>query len=121
MLSERAARCFRDILSAIDLIDAWVAKAGGREQVFADAQLRSAVERQLMLISEAAIRLHRWDPEALDLWGPSIDWAGVRGMGNVLRHRYDDLDVTVIVGVVEHGLAPLRQVCVAALSSPPSE
>lgn len=53
------------------------------ENYEADAKTRSAVERQLIL-TEAAIRLG----DQADILCPGIDWKGVRGMGNILRHDY---------------------------------
>jgi uncharacterized protein with HEPN domain len=58
MPSERIAKCFADIVAAVDLIQAWVDQAGGVESaIYGDALVRSAIERQLLVISEAAVRL----------------------------------------------------------------
>jgi uncharacterized protein with HEPN domain len=62
---ERIANCFRDILEAIHLIEVWVAEAGGPDQaIHQDIKARSAIERQLLVISEAAIRHDKLDPAA---------------------------------------------------------
>ncbi len=97
MSSERAAAAFSDIIQAIGLIEKWVTEAGGPANALRpDTQSRSAVERQLLIISEAAIRLHKLDPLLLKRLAPTIDWPGVRGVGNFIRHRYDDLDGAII-------------------------
>ncbi len=59
MSSDRIARGFKDILGAADLIAEWVDRAGGAEAaIFRDEQVRSAIERQVLIMSEAATR-HR--------------------------------------------------------------
>jgi len=42
--------------------------------------------------------------------------AGIRGIGNFIRHKYDDLDTAIIVDVIEHRLEALRIACAAALA-----
>lgn len=118
MSSERLAAAFDDIIRAIDLISAWVKEAGGADDALrADTQSRSAIERQLLIISEAAIRLHKLDAEALMRLAPSIDWPGVRGVGNFIRHKYDDLDGAVIAGIVGEKLGELREECDKAMQT----
>ncbi|MGD0190763.1 MAG: HepT-like ribonuclease domain-containing protein [Rhizomicrobium sp.] len=107
MPSERTVRCFTDIIAAIDLVQSWV--AGGAEQTLRDNVLvRSAVERQILVISEAAVRLEKIEPGLSAKVAPEIDWAGIRGIGNFIRHKYDDLDATVISDVVSNRLQSLR-------------
>lgn len=76
-----------------------------------DDKARSAVERQLPIISEAAIRLWNAGPDVQALLPPEIDWAGVRSMGNVLRHRYDDADFDIIADVLASKLGALKSAC----------
>ena len=71
----------------------------------------------MLTISEAAIRLHHLDPTLLTTLAPDFDWSGARGIGNVLRHRYDAIDTSVIAEVLTARLPQLRVVCEAALSS----
>ena len=116
MSSERLIAAFEDIVRAIDLIDRWVKEAGGAANALrADAQSRSAIERQLLIVSEAAIRLHKLDPEAAARLAPSVDWPGVRGVGNFIRHKYDDLDGAIIAGIVGDKLGALRNACEEAM------
>jgi uncharacterized protein with HEPN domain len=65
-----------DILQSIDHINDFL---GGMafENYMQDLKTRSAVERQLQIITEAAIRL---GGEA-EVLCPSLDWRGYRGMG----------------------------------------
>jgi uncharacterized protein with HEPN domain len=115
--SDRAARCFAEIVAAIDLMRAWVDQARGVEQAtLRDPLIRSATERQLLIISEAAIRLDKLDPEAPSDLASGIDWPGIRGIGNFIRHRYDDLDTAILIDVVANRLEPLRAAAEHALA-----
>jgi uncharacterized protein with HEPN domain len=78
--SERFAKCFGDLLDAISLIEAWVEAAGGADRAIChDIKTHSAIERQLLVISEGAIRLDRLDPTAAPRLAPGVDWSGIRG------------------------------------------
>jgi uncharacterized protein with HEPN domain len=92
-------------------------KPGESLRALAEDLLRSAVERQLLIISEAAIRLHRLDPALASSHAPEIDWPGVRGIGNYIRHRYDILDPEIVAEVIETQLTPPRAACLRARSS----
>jgi uncharacterized protein with HEPN domain len=52
----------------------------------------AAVERKLLLISEAAVRLG----EQADILCPGLPWRDIRGISNWLRHQYDDVDPQTI-------------------------
>jgi uncharacterized protein with HEPN domain len=116
MPSERIAKCFSDALTAITLIKTWVDEAGGADHaIFHDLKARSAIERQLLVISEAAIRLDKLDPAVAARLAPNIDWPGIRGIGNFIRHKYDDLDTTIVVDVIHNRLDELKGACERAL------
>jgi len=113
---ERAARPLADMLDATALILRWVQDAGGPEKALVgDELVRSAVERQLLIISEAAIRVSRIEGLEIDHIAPEIDWSGIRGIGNVLRHRYDDINEEIIRLVVSDHLAALHDAVARAL------
>ena len=78
-----------------------------------DRKTRSAVERELQIITEAAIRLGS-DAEKLC---PGLDWKGFRGMGNVLRHEYHRVDDEIVWETVKAELPPLRKAVLKALES----
>ena len=116
MSSERLVAAFEDVIRAVDLIDAWIDEAGGAAIALRpDTQSRSAIERQLLIISEAAIRVHKIDPGELARLAPNVDWPGVRGVGNFIRHKYDDLDSAIIAGIVGDRLGVLRSACSRAI------
>ncbi len=117
MPSERAAKWFGDIVAAAELAAQWSVEAGGPGAAMADTLVRSAIERQLLIISEAAKRLDHHDKGLAEQLAPSVDWAGVRGIGNVLKHRYDDLDFDTVSSALREHLAPLREACIGAIAS----
>jgi uncharacterized protein with HEPN domain len=103
---------FEDILQSIDHIDEFLAGIdfeGYRE----DRKTRSAVERELQIITEAAIRL---GDEAETLC-PGPDWKGFRGMGNILRHVYHRVDDEIVWNTVKEELPPMRTAVSNALRS----
>lgn len=77
-----------------------------------DLKTKSAVERQLQIIAEAAIRLG----EEAETICPGPDWRGVRGMGNFLRHEYHKVDDKIVWDTVKDELPKLRSYAVAALT-----
>ena len=108
MPSEAPARRVADILRAIARIEAYVADIGGIDALMRDEFVhRDAVERQLLIIAEAATKL-RGQVETLE---SGTDWNAMRGIGNVIRHNYDGVEEQVIRRIVTSELAPLAQVC----------
>jgi uncharacterized protein with HEPN domain len=103
----------RDIYEAIESIERFI--RGMDFSVFkADEKTNAAVERKLLLLSEAARRLGD-DAEKLC---PSIPWNNIRGIGNWLRHQYDRVDPSVIWLTVERDLPPLKLAVEKILASP---
>jgi uncharacterized protein with HEPN domain len=94
-----------DIRESIDNIDTFL-NGLEFEGYRADLKTKSAVERQMQIISEASVRLR--DGENLC---PEIDWKGLRGMGNVLRHGYHKVEDRIPWDTVKLDL-PLLKVCV---------
>jgi uncharacterized protein with HEPN domain len=95
-----------DIQESIDNIDSFL-KDVDFEAYQADLKTKSAVERQLQIISEAAGRLQD-NGERLC---PGIDWKGLRGMGNVLRHGYHKVEDRIVWDAVKLDI-PLLKACV---------
>jgi len=81
-----------------------------------DLKTVAAVERKLLLISEAAVRLGE-DGERLC---PGVPWRNIRGIGNWLRHRYDRVDVETVWNTVVDDPPPLRSGVLRALMAPPA-
>jgi uncharacterized protein with HEPN domain len=95
---------FQDILQSIDLIFQFVGNMD-LEAYRRDEKTQAAVERKLLIVSEAAIRL-KDDAEALC---PGIPWRDIRGSGNWLRHQYDSVDLETIWNTVKSDLPPLKE------------
>jgi len=81
------------------------------EELETDRVLRSAVERELMVLGEALCQLHRAAPEIAE----QIDrWKDIIGFRQILVHGYDVLELPVIWGIVQNDL-PLLVTQVRAL------
>jgi len=101
-----------DIIEAIDLIQSDM--AGVTLDAFeADRRKRWLVERGIEISSEASRRL----PPAMKNRHPEIPWPKVAGIGNVLRHEYQDVAHDVLWHVVHENLPPLKTVCVGELAA----
>ena len=82
------------------------------EDYRADPDLAAAVERYLERLSEAS----RHVPQDLKDKHPAIDWRGVAGIGNVLRHAYDQVSDHRVLQTVTEDLAPLKAAIEAMLA-----
>jgi uncharacterized protein with HEPN domain len=76
-----------------------------------DLKTKSAVERQMQVISEASIRLGN-DAKVL---APGPDWQGFRGMGNILRHAYHRIDDELVWNTVKDELPAMKRAIGKAL------
>ena len=106
----------RDILDGIDTIVQFV-RGMDLEAFREDPKTVAAVERKLLLFSEAAMRLGE-DAERLC---PGLPWHNIRGIGNWLRHRYDRVDVETVWNTVIDDLPPLRFGVLRTLTPPPAD
>lgn len=102
----------RDIAEAIDAIQQFT--EGMHFEAFrTDVKTVAAVERKLLVISEAAVRLK----DQAAILCPNQPWAEIRGLGNWLRHQYDRVDLETLWNTVQDDLPPLRFSVARALSS----
>src|ERR1017187_3673466 len=107
------SRAFRDIANAISLIEEFTSgmdSDGFRE----DPRTIAAVERKLLVISEAAIRLG----QEAELRCPGPPWGEIRGIGNWLPHQYDAVELPVVWKTVRDDLPPLKAAVLRTLASP---
>lgn len=74
------------------------------EEYRSDWLLRRGVERAIEIISEAT----RHIPDERLSEHPTIPWAQIRGVGNVLRHEYHRVADAIIWSVVTEHLPPLQ-------------
>lgn len=100
----------RDILEGLDHIESFL---GSMDLVAykADLKTKSAVERQLQIITEAAKRL---GDEAETLC-PGPDWRGFCRMGDILRHGYHKVDDEIVWNTIKDELPLMREAVVKVL------
>jgi len=72
---------------------------------------RYAAERCIEIISEATRRL----PEDWKAEHPSIPWSDIAGIGSVLRHDYENVNLDIIVKLRGPSLDNLRTAVIALL------
>jgi uncharacterized protein with HEPN domain len=107
-----AADCFADIIENIERIERHV--LGLDEEAFdRDERTRDAVERCLERICETA---HRLGDRARAI-APDQPWGDIRGMGNRLRHAYDDVELDTIWLTVTNRLPSLKASAQRALAT----
>ncbi len=100
----------RDILEGIVRIEGFLADMDFDAYTM-DLKTKSAVERQLQIITEAAKRLGD-DAEALC---PGPDWKGFCRMGDILRYGYHKVDDEIVWNTVKDELPPMREAIMKAL------
>ena len=84
MPSKPVSELLEDILTSAHAIQTFVVNCSFGEYA-SDLKTQSAVERQFLIIAEAAKRL---GPRADELC-PAQDWRALRSFGNIIRHDYD--------------------------------
>ncbi len=105
----------KDILEGIEMIEEFT--SGLDEEAFLkDKKTIAAVERKLLQISEAAFRIKDEGPRLC----PEIPWGNIRGMGNWLRHAYDNVNLETVWNTVTKSLPPLKACVLRALNPPPA-
>jgi len=73
--------------------------------------VRDAVERRVEIISEASRRI----PADLKAQHREIPWPKIAGVGNVLRHDYDEIYSPLIWEIVEDHLPALKRAVAAMI------
>jgi uncharacterized protein with HEPN domain len=91
------------ILEAIDRITLLL-EGQSKESLAADWMRQLALERALEVICEAA----RHIPETMKAKERAIDWRGLMGLGNLLRHAYHGVNIERLLMIAEKDLPPLR-------------
>lgn len=111
MSTEREALRLRDIADNITRIESHV--AGMDFAAFAsDEKTIDAVERCLQRITEAVIKI---GPARMAEISPRTPVDAVRGLGNLLRHDYDGVDLGTIWRTVVGSLPDLKADCLGVL------
>jgi uncharacterized protein with HEPN domain len=108
----RRIECLRDIVKYCDQIEAFLS-GFTREAFNADLRTQNAVLYSLQTVGEAAIRLdkeekRRGEPDLMERRYPDVPWRDVRGLSNVMRHGYDDIDLDIIWTTATEAIRPVR-------------
>jgi uncharacterized protein with HEPN domain len=72
-----------------------------------DWQRQWLVQRGVEIISEAS----RYLPDELKVQHPEIPWPKVAGIGNVLRHGYENVSAPILWKLVREDLPQLETAC----------
>lgn len=84
-----------DMVKAMEAIQRFL--AGRNYEIFLEDELfRSAVERQLEILGEAANRVTK----SFQMAHPEVDWSGTIGLRNVIIHQYDQLQYETIWQII---------------------
>jgi len=110
----------RDPAHLWDMLEAAMAIARyGRgktiDEYLRDPMFRDAVERQFILVGEAARRL----TEAFRAAHPEIPWQGVIGQRNVLIHRYEEIDDRLMWERIQRDVPDLIRLLSPLIPNPP--
>lgn len=98
-----------DILDSARLAISYVADQT-KEEFLSDIQTQDAVNRRIAIIGEAANRISE-ESQTMS----TLPWKQMIGMRNILVHKYDDINLSVIWDTVKIALPQL----VAALEALP--
>ena len=112
MATRRPLARYKNIVDACSAIANYL-DGCDREKWHGEAMRRDAVERQLLIICEAATKLG--DQSEKDI--PDQPWSRIRGLGNRLRHEYDGVNRDLVWRLVSGDqLASLRDSVAAHLA-----
>ena len=92
-----------DILEAIDRIQAYVQDVT-RETFDADRMRIDAVIRNLEVIGEAVKQV----PDSVREKYPSVAWRKIAGLRDILIHKYFDVNLEIVWGVVQSNIPILK-------------
>jgi uncharacterized protein with HEPN domain len=82
--------------------------------IVGDRFARAALERMLEVISEASRHIPQDWKES---FGADVPWPEIASFGNVLRHAYDHVEVSILWSACQNDLAPLEAAVDAMLAA----
>lgn len=109
------ADLLEDVRAAAEMIELFTA-GRGLPNYSADTMLRSAVERQFIIIGEALAQLERVDAATAT---QITDYPKIIAFRNILVHGYSAIDDQIVWAVIQTNLPALRRQ-VDTLLSPPA-
>jgi len=108
-----AAAYLADIVEACDAIEA-VLRGVNLQRYQNERAIRSAVEREFILIGEAVGSLTRIDPQ---LSAGTSHARLIVGFRNQLAHDYASIDDEIVLAIAQHDASVLRGECALLLES----
>lgn len=102
------------ILTALEHIEDFI-RDRTKQALYDDIMFRSAVERQLEIIGEAANRL---SPD-LKAERSEVEWQNIVGFRNFIIHEYFGVDLELVWDIVTTKLAPLKEAVVDLIDRTP--
>ncbi|MHB1162001.1 MAG: HepT-like ribonuclease domain-containing protein [Chloroflexota bacterium] len=87
------------------------------EQFAADEMRHSAVERQIIVLGEAARRISSSFKEAYS----EIPWGQVIGLRNLVTHEYERVDLNIIWKVATESIPELARLLAPLIPPPPKD
>jgi uncharacterized protein with HEPN domain len=87
------------------------------EEFEADWQKQWLVQRGIEIVSEASRHL----PTEIKARHADLPWRNIAGIGNVLRHNYEQVSAPVLYALVHNKLTALEQMCRDELAGSPDE
>jgi uncharacterized protein with HEPN domain len=118
MNKQRVRETLDELLDEIERVQSFIYEISF-DAYSADWKARRATERAVSIISEASRRI----PEEFYEIAPEVPWRKIRGIGNVLRHEYDDVMDEVIYAIATEELGVLKTalIAIAAALDEPEE
>ena len=101
-----------DIIEAIERVHG-VLRDTSLEAFENDWQRQWLVERGVEIISEASRQL----TDDMKARNPEIPWQKVAGIGNVLRHNYENIAAPILWKLVQSDFPILEKICRAELAA----
>ena len=83
-------------------------------EIAQDKPTRLALERLFEILSEASRHI---PPEWRASLGGNVPWPKIAGVGNILRHTYDRVELSILWTVYENDLDPLEAAIDAMLAA----
>jgi uncharacterized protein with HEPN domain len=103
-MTDQGKKLLTDVLTAIELIESFVAGINTFSEYQVDLKTQSAVERQLAIIGEAVNKFDKLFPSF------PLEHAGkIIGVRNRLIHAYDNIDSSIIWAIIQIHLKGLKQ------------
>lgn len=100
------------ILEAISYIEQFLVDKT-KQDLYDDALLRFAIERQLEIIGEATNRLS----DSIKEQYPTIEWRRVAAFRNFIVHEYFGIDLDLVWSITQLNIPPLKLTVEHMLSS----